>query len=166
MKKLLTATALVFSLMVLTSASGFAQHGTTKLGLGVVYGSEVESPGIQANATFRISPRIAIAPDFSFYFADDEEDSPAYIENFWAANLNGHLMFATDPDYHIYGIGGLNVTTLEYSSTDESESELGLNLGLGGELHLSGFSLFSEVKYVVSDFDQVVLGAGVRFPLN
>ena len=75
-------------------------------------------------------------------------------------------MFVLDPQYHIYGIGGLNITTLELIGADDSETELGVNLGIGGEYHLENLSLFGELKYVASDFDQVVLGAGVRFPIN
>lgn len=165
MKKLLNATAIVCFILALSFSSGQAQDHGTKLGLGVVYGSEIEAAGIQGNATFRISPTVAIAPNLSIYFPDDE-DAPGFIGTFWTANVDGHFMLDTDPDYHIYALGGLNVATYEYDGTDESESELGLNLGLGSEYHLNNFSLFGELKYVVSDFDQVVLGVGARFPLN
>lgn len=166
MKKLLSVSFIVLSLLLVSHSTSFAQnHGPTKLGVGVLYGSEVETVGIQANATFRVSERVAIAPDVSIFFPDDE-DTPVFIDSWWAVNLNGHFMLDTDPDYHIYGLGGLNVTTIEFEGSDDSESELGLNLGLGGEYHLDGFSLFSELKYIVSDLDQVVLGIGARFPLN
>lgn len=166
MKKLLSVSFIVLSLLLVSHSTSFAQnHGPTKLGVGILYGSEVETAGIQANATFRVSPRVAIAPDISIFFPDDE-DTPVFIDNWWTANLNGHFMLDVDPDYHIYGLGGLNVTTIGFEGSDESESELGLNLGLGGEYHLNGFSLFSELKYVVSDLDQVVFGVGARFPLN
>ena len=164
MKKLLSTTLLMFSLLMLSHSVSYAQEHGTKLGVGVLYGSEVETAGIQGNATFRVSPKVAIAPDISIYFPDDD-DTPGYIDSFWALNLNGHFMLDTDPDYHIYALGGLNVSTIEYEGTDDSESELGLNLGLGSEYHLNNFSLFGELKYVVSDFDQVVLGVGARFPL-
>lgn len=167
MKKLLSASVLMVSLLMLSHSAGYAQEHGTKLGFGVFYGSEVETAGIQGNAVFRVSPRVAIAPDVAIYFPDDE-DTPGFIDNFWEFNLNGQLMLALDPDYHIYGLGGLNVTTVEIDGADDSESELGLNLGLGGEYHLNSFSLFSEIKYVVIDdpLDQVVIGVGARFPLN
>lgn len=165
MKKLLSVSFIVLSLLLVSHSTSLAQQHGTKLGVGVLYGSEIESAGIQGNAVFRVSPRVAIAPDVSIYFPDDE-DAPGYIDSFWAVNLNGQFMLDTDPDYHIYALGGLNVSTIEFEGNDESESELGLNLGLGGEYHLDSFSLFTELKYVVSDYDQVVLGVGARFPLN
>lgn len=167
MKKLLSILFIVLSLLLVSHSTSIAQEHGTKLGFGVVYGSEVETAGIQGNAVFRISPRIAIAPDIAIYFPDDE-DTPGFIDNFWTFNFNGQFMLDTDPDYHIYALSGLNVSTIEFEGTDDSESELGLNLGLGGEYHLDSFSLFSELKYVVIDdpIDQVVLSVGARFPLN
>jgi hypothetical protein len=171
MKKILTTLLLIIGLSLFAHTNGFAQqHGPTKLGAAIVYGSEVETAGIQLGATFRVSPQFAIAPDIGIYFPDDD-DTPRFIDSFFTINLNGHYIFEADDDYHIYALGGLNVSTIGFDSNDDafdddSESELGLNLGLGGEYHLDNLSLFSELKYIVSDFDQVVLAAGVRFPLN
>ena len=164
MKKLLSVAFLSLSLLIVAHSTSFAQqHGPTKLGIGLVYGDEPETAGLQAGATFRISQKVAIAPDITVYFPDEEESG---FESFVGINLNGHYIFEADPNYHIYGLGGLNITAFETVFDSDSEAELGLNLGLGGEYHLDDFSLFSELKYVVSDLDQVVLGVGARFPLN
>lgn len=128
-----------------------------------MYGDEPESPGLQAGATFRVSPKVEIAPDVTVYFPDEDENG---LESYVGINFNGHSIFEADNDYHIYALGGLNVTAFEFEGADGSDSELGINLGLGGEYHLDNFSLFGELKYVVSDLDQVVLGVGARFPLN
>lgn len=119
--------------------------------------------GINVNATFRVSPQIAIAPDISIYFPEDEE--LPFLDSFWAINLNGHYIFTAENEYHIYGLGGLNLATAEPSVPGDSESELGINLGVGGEYHLENFSLYSELKYVIGEFDQVVIGVGARFPI-
>jgi hypothetical protein len=44
-----------------------------------------------------------------------------------------------------------------------SDSEIGLNIGIGGETRLDFGSLFGEVKYVLGNWDQLVLTAGLRF---
>ncbi len=167
MKKLLSTSFLIIAICFLTNTASFAQHDT-KIGAGIVYGSEVESVGLQIGATFRVSPQLGLAPDISFYFPDDE-GSDFYIDNFLAINLNGHYILDADSEYHVYALGGLNITSVDFAGDndfDDSETELGLNLGLGGEYHLDDFSLYSELKYVISDFDRLVLALGFRLPLN
>ncbi len=172
MKKLLSTSFLAIAICFLCQTAAFGQYHGTKLGVGITYGSEIEAVGLRAGATFRVSEDLGIAPNIEFYFLDDE--APFGIDSFIAFNLDGHFMLETDPEYHIYALGGLNITSIgdedpdpEFDDDfDESETELGLNLGLGGELHLDDFSLFSELKYVIAgDFDRVVLGIGIRFPI-
>jgi|AntDeeMinimDraft_6_1070357.scaffolds.fasta_scaffold15362_1 hypothetical protein len=164
MKKILTTFLLIIGLSLFAQTNSFAQqHGPTKLGAGLMYGEAPDAVGINVNATFRVSPQIAIAPDISIYFPEDEE--LPFLDSFWAINLNGHYIFTAENEYHIYGLGGLNLATAEPSVPGDSESELGINLGVGGEYHLENFSLYSELKYVVGEFDQVVIGVGARFPI-
>jgi len=49
-----------------------------------------------------------------------------------------------------------------------SGTELGLNLGLGANFHISNEKIlpFAELKYVISDFDQLVIFAGVKVNIN
>lgn len=162
MKKLLATVLIAFALSFTFQSTSYAQEHTTKLGVGVVYGEEVESAGINVNATFRVAPQIAIAPNINIYFPDEEDTG---LDSFWSVNLDGHYIFVADPDFHVYGLGGLNLAIID-PEVGDSESELGVNLGIGGEVHLQSFSIFSELKYVVGDLDQVVLGLGARFPLN
>lgn len=162
MKKLFATVLIAFALSFAFQSASYAQNSTTKLGVGVVYGDDVESAGIDVNATFRVAPRVAIAPSVNIYFPDEDETG---LDSFWAANIDGHYIFVADNDFHLYGLGGLNLAIIDPVIGD-SDSELGINLGIGGEVHLQSFSIFSELKYVVGDADQVVLGLGARFPLN
>lgn len=171
MKKLLNTTLLAVAFCLCFQAAAFAQDDV-KLGVGVAYDGEVEAAGIQVNATFRVSPRLGIAPNVTFYFPEEENEA-VFFDSYIAFNLDGHFMLATDPEYHVYAIGGLNVTSLGYSDPDppvddnfdESETEIGLNLGLGAEYHLDSFSLFGDLKYVIGGLDRVVLAVGARFPI-
>lgn len=168
MKKLLTTSLLALIACFTFQTEALAQHDV-KFGVGVAYDDAAETAGIQANATFRVSQKFGIAPSATFYFTD--EDEGPYFDSYLALNLDGHYMLVTDPEYHIYALGGLNVTTYDRNDEffdngpDDSETELGLNLGLGGEYHLDNFSLFSDLKYVFGGFDRVVLAVGVRFPI-
>lgn len=55
-----------------------------------------------------------------------------------------------------------NASTVDFSGSD---SETGLNLGIGGEYKMSFGSVFSELKYagIGGAADQFVFGAGVRY---
>jgi hypothetical protein len=161
MKKILLSVLLVSGLVTLGSNTAEAQVGEFKLGGGLLYGSEVESVGLQVNGVYRFTEEWAGQADLGIYFPGDDTG----LDSFWEINANAHYLFAVEQDYHFYGLGGLNVSTAE-SVFNNSNSELGINIGAGGEYHLENLSLFGELKYVIGDFDQIVLGAGVRFPLN
>ena len=55
-----------------------------------------------------------------------------------------------------------NASAIDFSGSD---SETGLNLGIGGEYKVSFGSVFSELKYagIAGAADQIVFGAGVRY---
>lgn len=162
MKKLLLTLLLAFGIVTLGNSIAEAQVGEFKLGGGLLYGTEVESVGLQVNGVYRFSEQWAGQADLGIYFPDDNDTG---LDSFWEINANAQYLFAIEQDYHFYGLGGLNVTTAE-SVFNNTDSELGLNIGAGGEYHLESLSLFGELKYVISDFDQLVIGAGVRFPIN
>lgn len=168
MKKILPATLLALLSCFMFQSTAYAQAHNMKLGIGVAYDGEIETAGLQAIAVFRISEELGIAPNITFYFPDNDE---TIVDNYVAFNVDGHYIFSTDTDYHIYAIGGLNLTSVGYDVPDEitfddSETELGLNIGIGGEYHLEGFSLYGDLKYVIGDLDRVVLAVGARFPIN
>lgn len=48
---------------------------------------------------------------------------------------------------------------------DASDGRFGLNLGAGANFELGGITPFAEIKYVIIDEGQLVLGAGVKFNL-
>jgi len=71
----------------------------------------------------------------------------------------------------VYGIGGINFSFIEIEgkgafSSSADDTEVGLNLGNGAEFDVSFGKVYGELKYIISDFDQLVLDAGVRIPIN
>lgn len=161
MKKILLSALFVLGLITLGNTTVNAQAGDFKLGGGLLFGSEVESVGLQVNGVYRFNEQWAGEADLGFYFPGDDTG----LDSFWEINGNAQYLFAVEQDYHFYGLGGLNVSTAE-NVLGNTNSELGINIGAGGEYKLQNFSLYGELKYVIGDFDQIVLGAGVRFPLN
>ncbi len=137
-------------------------NAQTKIGGKLAYGSEIESFGIGAKATFALDSRFSISPEILYF---TENDNVSLFE------LNADLHYRLDDNwsgFNPYLIGGFNYVDLDVDNrfNDSSDSEAGLNLGLGAEYPLSGeFSFISEVKYVLSDFDQLVIGIGFLYRL-
>lgn len=144
-----------------------------ELGAGLVYGSEVDNLGIRFEGLYDINPQFDASAELTYFF---QEDVPGGNRSFVTLNSDVHYQFPLESDeFNVYGLGGLNlaissnptytnpVTGQEYGGT---EARLGLNLGGGFEYPVDFGYLIGEMKYVISDFDQLVVNAGVRIPLG
>ncbi|MBV6644076.1 MAG: outer membrane beta-barrel protein [Cyclobacteriaceae bacterium] len=158
MKKL-TLLLATFVVVILMSTSANAQ---SRVGAGLAYGNEIESAGIGVNGEFFATDKLSISPSFIFYFPKNDVD-------YWEINGNVNYYF-TDGAAAVYGLAGLNLSRISVDLGpfgDASDSELGVNLGIGSNFDIGSSILpFAEAKYVISDADQLSLLAGVRFSLN
>lgn len=164
MKKLITYSSLILGMLFFNNSNALAQSNDFKAGGGLVYGTEIEAIGIQVGGVYSFEENIRGAGDIAIYFPD----SPSGVDNsFWAINANVHYLLMAEESTIVYGLGGLNYATSKASGNGMSisNSEAGLNLGGGAEFGVGFGSIYLEAKYVVSDFDQLVLGGGVRFAL-
>lgn len=160
----------VVTLFLIVAYSTTSQAQDVDLGAGLIYGSEIENVGLQARADVGLSDSWRLAPAFNFFF-------PKEIGNvdftWFAINLDANYIIPVESDVvSLYGIGGLNIAFLTVDDPvvdfdDDTNTELGLNLGIGAEFNIeSSVTPFFELKYVIGDADQAVLAAGVKFPLN
>lgn len=141
----------------------------TRIGAMLAYGTEIENIGIGANAEFPIIENMTISPSFIFYLPKDEYGVKI---NWFEVNANANYYFLKD-EISVYGIGGLNYSSVKVSYDDEffgggsaSDGRFGLNLGGGANFDIGGSILpFAELKYVIIDGGQLVLAAGVKFAL-
>lgn len=163
MKRLITLGCLILGLIFFSNSNAWAQSDF-KVGGGLAYGTEIEAIGIQAGVVYAFSEEVRGAGDVVVYFPD----SPTGVDNsFWTINANVHYLLITEETSFVYLLGGLNYATQESSGggVEFSDSEAGLNLGAGAEFGIEFGSIYLEGKYVLSDFDQLVLSGGVRFNL-
>lgn len=169
-------------LLTVSNASAQVTPGGTgspaydiKAGGGFAYGSEIEKLGLQLNGYYRLpaNEQIFVGADFTYYFPETEtafgvEEKITWIE----ININGQYHFLQEEELGVYGLGGLNYTSLSFSveadgfDSSASESEIGLNIGGGVEYNLDFGLVYGELKFVISDADQLVFGAGVRIPFG
>ncbi len=140
----------------------FAQSATAQfsVGAGLAYGAELEDLGIQVKGLYQIDDTWRGAVDLIFYF-DGVEDV-----NVTEINLNGQYLFGDIESVAPYALAGLNIFRVGTSldGTSFSASEVGLNVGGGVNFPISEtLTGAAELKYVIGDADQLVIGAGVIF---
>jgi len=160
-----------------------AQKGKISIGGGLAFGSEIEKLGINLRGYYGITEEIAAAPSFTYFFPNKLDFMSGEIKwNVWELNLDGHYTFTDSDQFSAYGLAGLNITGTSWKSEydipnfftgqnehyEESDSDvnIGLNLGGGGQYNLNEqLGLFGEVKYVISNYDQLVFTFGVIYGL-
>lgn len=160
MKKLISTFTLIFAFILCSNTNVFAQN-KLQLGAGIAYGADIENIGLQVGATYEITENIRGAADFLYYFTD--------VEGFtaWEFNINGHYMFISEANMNVYGLAGLNYAKSKFDvgPFSGSTSDIGLNIGAGAEFGLGFGSFYGELKYELGGFEQLVIGAGIRFGL-
>jgi outer membrane protein X len=163
MKKVLF-TALLATVVSLTASA------QTRVGGLLGFGSEIESLALGGVAEFMIKDNMGISPQLVFFFGKDDG---GVKQSLWEINGNFNYYFLQD-QVDLYGILGLNFATYKvkydipgFGNESVSDSEIGLNLGIGSNFPVSNEKIlpFAELKYVISDFDQLCIFAGVKFNL-
>lgn len=140
----------------------FSASAQLQLGGGLSYGTEAEEIGLNLRGLYGITENIAAGADFVYYFAGENF-------NYTEFNINANYFFLTD-ELRPYALLGINRSTVSFSSPffgTVSNGEWGLNVGAGTQYTLSdNLSLFGEARYIIGDFDQLVISAGVFYTLN
>ncbi|MDZ4698198.1 MAG: hypothetical protein SH809_00715 [Rhodothermales bacterium] len=167
---------LVLSMLGLLALRPMDATAQLQIGGGLAFGTEIEKLGVQISANLPVAQegKIRAAPDLIFYMKDD---FGAGEVRWWEVNLNANYLFVEAEDYTIYALGGINIANVNFDydievpevpgfGFDASSTELGLNIGGGVEYGMAFGNLYGEAKYILSDFDQLVISAGVRIPIG
>ena len=168
-------------LLILTLFSQNTKAQTT-VGGGIAYGTEIKNMGIDLTGQYFIKDNIAIEASFTYYFPKDfGNDLSINGEDFkikwYEINANANYYFNMDGNIKAYALGGLNMSIVSIPTFDigsvfgggsgvknASSSKIGLNIGAGADFDLGkNMTPFAQLKYVLSDFDQLQILAGVRF---
>ena len=159
--------------MVMFSFLSAEAQESTRVGVFLGYGSEIKTLGLGVNAEFPIMENLTIAPNFTYFLP--KKESSIVKTTIFEFNVNANYYFLNDDTFGVYGLAGLNYTSVKvkvedlgfgFGGASSSEGKIGLNLGGGANFNLGkSWTPFAELKYVVSDFDQLVLLAGVKFNL-
>jgi len=134
----------------------FVAQAQIQVGVGLGYGLDNEEAGLNLRAGYHFDENWRLMGDYMTYFI--EGDAVSYNE----INLNANYAFGSET-IRPYGLAGFNMTTVkvEFLGFSSSNTEYGLNLGGGLQYFVAEkIALYGEARYVVSEFDQLVIGAG------
>ncbi|GAA0872893.1 hypothetical protein GCM10009117_20400 [Gangjinia marincola] len=161
---------LVVAAITLCSIQSNAQFSA---GAQVGYGTESDFAGlgIGVKAMYDITDTWSGAGDFLYFFGESGDGFDSYSTSI---NLDAHYNFLNEGDgLKVYGAAGINITSFTIEYDDDfgffgqdsfSASETGLNIGGGVFYDLSDqLMLNGDLKYVLSDADQLILSAGVMY---
>ncbi len=152
MKKIFTISVLAFSMLLISLNQARAQSDFT-VGGGLNYATWIEAVGIQGGVTYGFTDDITGAANFTLFFPGGYE--------FYEFNFNGHYDIVSQANVDVYGLAGLNLATSDVA-LGVSNSELGINLGAGAEFGIGFSNFYTELNYVLSDFNKLNIAAGFR----
>lgn len=165
MRTSIASAALAFALFL--PATAMAQGALT---LGGAYDLEYDdgTPGLTVGGVFHTGgvvdhSRLSID---ARYWLVDTPDTVDFM--FLTFNIDGQYLIGKGNPTLGYGLIGLNVgySSIEVGGVSDTNTDLGLNLGLGGEFDMGPASLYGEGKFILglSEFyeDRIVVSAGIR----
>ncbi|MCK5169770.1 MAG: outer membrane beta-barrel protein [Bacteroidales bacterium] len=166
--KLIIITVLLSSVFTIKSN---AQE--IKLGGGLIIGTDLPPLGLQFKGTYGMDmllENLSGSLEFAIFFPSSKNN---YDHSRWSIDVDGNYIFWNASGFDFYAIAGLNITHYAKKYTgalvnipDDIGTKPGLNAGAGVNYKFSSnLSAFSEVKYVLSNFDQAAFNFGVLFEL-
>lgn len=167
MKNLKIVVALIMGIGLFS----FSNAQEISIGGGVGFNDAVDGPGIVAKAEFGIAENISISPSLS-YFAGSK--IYGFKRNIFSVDANGHYKIPIMQDeLNVYPLAGLNYSSyrygdynLQFTEYEVKDNSIGLNIGGGGRWFFSDqLSVFAELKYVISDYSQVVFVGGLLYQI-
>jgi hypothetical protein len=124
---------------------------------------------------YEITVPIHVSPSITVFYPHITKDPmmKTTVSTF-LFDINGHYVFNSLDQFEFYGLAGINVlyaTKKEAytgsSTFKESDNALGINLGLGTYMKITEqFDVYGEAKYILSDYDQFMLNAGILINID
>lgn len=166
MKRVFTASlVMTAALFVFSPKSASAQFQ-----IGAAYGADTEF-GINAGFYMPLAAveGLAVGVDGTYFLPMSEEASGFEIDTtWWEANLNGRYGFVAEESMGVYGLAGLQYASVSVETNvpgfdDATESEIGINVGVGADFMVGFGGLFLEARYAIGGFEQFGVYGGLRF---
>ncbi|MBN1542658.1 hypothetical protein JW992_10975 [candidate division KSB1 bacterium] len=141
--------------MVLLMVSTLQADSGTLFGLRAGFYTDADEPFIGVEYLTGLAPSIDFNPNIEYVLMD----RVTYL----TFNLDTHYDFYDRAGGFMYVGGGLGLTYTKFEGASESNTDAGLNLFVGGGLLRRSFIPYVQAKAVLGDYDEFVLGFGIRF---
>ncbi len=150
-------TLLIFLLPLVMFSVAIADS-PNMMGIRVGTYTDLEEPYLGVEFLTGIAPNIDINPNFEYVLTD--------IGTFYTLNFDAHMDVYTVRRGPFTWVGaGLAYTSFDPDGPIEGDSDLGLNIFLGVGLDRPGYVPYVQLKFIIGDYDDTVLNAGLRFRL-
>jgi|GEM_PF-2903610 len=154
MRRILALAALAFTLMLAASSL----HAQAQFGIALPFKTEGSDIGLEGRVDIPIGSvrGLSITPNVSFFFVE--------FGTFFTIDGNVHYTVVPSSgkgNNGLYVLGGLDLGVASYGGV--TNNEIGLNLGGGYKGDIGAVDLFGELKFVVGNFDTIVLTGGIYF---
>ncbi len=162
MKNVFRSVLFLFCFFAITQA-----NAQISVGAGLVYGTEIDNIGISVNGKYAFNEQWSAAPSFTYFLEKD-------MMNWSSLDLDANYqLMPIESLGSLYALGGLNITFWkfdydlgEWGEWDASDSEAGINLGLGLDIPAGDkLSIAPEVRYTFGGADYLRLGVKLMFAL-
>lgn len=145
------------------------QQGQSALGFNIGYGFDSKNATLGLDYRYCITDEVRINPGLTHFVKNDGLSA-------WAIDLNAHYVVKLSEMFGFYPLAGLSLCFWNFGGkldlgnygkleVSDTETRLGANIGLGGEVYATGdLTIGLEVKYnIIKDFDQALLGVRVGY---
>jgi outer membrane immunogenic protein len=160
----------IFTIAILISVATVAS-AQVRVGPYLGYGEELNRWGIGALAEVMLSERVAVSPNFTVYFPKNFDNNPR--RSGWELNANMNYYVVNGDVGYLYGLAGLNYTTVRTRTSTptadvvDNDGNLGFNFGIGTMVGVNDFFYpFAEAKYTAGGYSQISLFFGIKFQLG
>lgn len=160
MKKLIPFSILIISIMSFSSLKAQLSFGP-----GVVYGTNIGSPGFSASGSFDVTNKIAILASYG-YFLNPYQFVDGSNSHWSTVDLDAaYKCYKMSDRSDLYVLAGVNVLYGKAaSSIAEYNTLTGANIGVGWKINIGNkLDLMPEAKYTIGDFNYLRFGVKLMF---
>lgn len=150
---------LVFLVMILSAFGATRLSAQFSLGPELAYGFDAEKLAIGLRGVYDVNEKWAGTANFLYYLG---VESGVTVTEF---NLNGNYTFNNSETMRFYALAGFNRfgASTKVAGNKVSDHGTSINLGAGIRLPFGRFNGFTEAKYALGDYDQLMVSAGILF---
>lgn len=152
---------ILLALVALSTVFGAsAEAGDVSIGGQFAYASKNSMAGLGAQVQYEPIANWRIAPEFIYYFENDEMSA-------FNVNVNIHYIIPTSETFAIYPMAGFTYANFRFDNHvgHENNDRCGANIGMGAQYQIKEhLHFFTEERFqILKDWNQSVTCLGLKY---